>query len=488
VRQAPLESEHHRSAGYAVACAFLAALGIRAALAWSTPVINTDGPIYLAQAQAIMRGDFGAAVVDHNYAPGTALLVALAARCGLSLDVAGYLVSVLAGALVVFPLYALSRAAFAPWTAIAAVFLYAFLPVPARLSASVLTTGLFLFVSILGLALAAQLNAQPRARTALLAGAVAAFAYLVRADGLVLLPFAIAAAALAQDRRVAARLLLTVLVLVPSVVAVWAYGRYAHSDQGVAFTNKLRVEAVGRFLSVLSFPPARVFGLFWEDLAEAVFVLFLPFLAAGLLLRDRRGDGRLRRAWLIVLLVWSAGLLKYTDATGVMSKRYTAPLAVLLLPWVAIGAIGAARGVARVARTGKRGSAWAPAVIVGLLCLACVPKLLKTPGSDRLVERIAGLWVRDVAPAGKPILCGGTRVAFYAERPMAPRYLATLPIHRALMALRRRGVEYVVCDEGLGEYAPAFVRALQARRLPMVKRFSLAGMREVEVYRLEPLP
>lgn len=480
----PLEGKRPPSDRVLVACAFLAALTVRALIAWATPVINSDGPIYLAQAEAIMAGDFAKAVVDHSYAPGTAMLVALVTLCGIPLGAAGYVVSVLAGALAVFPLHVLSRAAFPRRTAIAAVFLYAFLPNPSRLSGSVLTTGLFLFVSCLGLALAAQVHTRPHVRTALLTGIIAAFAYMVRADGLVLLPFAAAAAALARDRRTATRIALAVLVLAPTVAAAWAYSRYAHTGEGVSFTNKFRIGHGERFLSLLSFPPAQVFSLFWEDLTEDIFALFLPFLVAGLLVRAQGGDARIRRALLVAVVVWAAGLLKYTDATGVMSKRYAAPLAVLLLPWTAHGLLAAAGAITRVARAGERATGWAPAVAVGLLCLACLPKLLRIPEGHRVVERMAGLWLRDVSPAGRPILCGGTRVGYYAGRRVAPRGLTHLPIDRALWELRRRGVEYIVNDPGLEDYAPAFVRAVRLSGLPLAGRFTLEGASPVEVYRL----
>lgn len=482
--QIHLDSGTPRSAGHAVACAFVAALGIRFALAWATPVINSDGPMYLAQAGSIMVGDFAGAIVDHSYAPGAAALIALVARCGVPLGAAGYVVSVLAGGLAVFPLYALSRAAFAPRTATAVVFLYAFLPVPARLSASVLSTGLFTFVSCLALALAAQLHARPHPRTALLAGATVAFAYAVRADGVVLMPFALASALLARGLRNGARLLLGVLVAAPLTMAASAYARYAHSGDGWTVTNKLGGELAARFVDLLAIPSGRVFGLFWEDLSEGIFLPFLPFLVTGLLVRKQAGGAGLRRVGLVLIAVWAAGLLKYTDATGIMSKRYVAPLAVLLLPWSAHGLLAVAAAIARAARGGGRTTALASAVAVWLLCASCVPKLLRVHDGSRLVEKTAGLWLRENAPPGRPLLCGGSYIPFYAERPAVPPWIARLPIDRAFYELRRRGVEFVVCDRGLGDFAPAFIRVLEERRTPRVMSFSREESGTVDVYRL----
>lgn len=485
--QPPLETEDPRTAGRTVACAFLAALGVRIALAWATPVINSDGPIYLAQARSILAGDLAAAVVDHSYAPGTAALIALVARCGVPLGAAGYAVSVLAGALAVFPLWALARAAFSPRTAVAAVLLYAFLPVPARLSASVLTTGLFTFVFCLVLALAVQLHARPRVHTALLTGCAAAFAYAVRADGLVLAPAAFAAASFARDRRPAGRVFLALLVAAPTAAAAWAYARFGHTSEGFTFTNKLGGDGVWRFFDLPSLPSRYLLGLFWEDLAESVFVPFLPFLAAGLLVRARSGDAVVRRALLVVLVIWSVGLLKYTDASGIMSKRYVAPLAVLLLPWTAHGVLAAVAAVARAARGGEGATAVASAVAVCLLCLGCVPKLVRTSGTSRRVEKTAGLWVRGLVPPGQPILCGGTYVSFYAETPTAPKWIARLPVERAFAELRRRGVSLIVRDRGLEDYAPGFIRALEKRQLPELARFRGERSDDVVVYRL-PAP
>ncbi|MEK7866262.1 MAG: glycosyltransferase family 39 protein [Planctomycetota bacterium] len=478
-----LESPSSRT-HVAVFWAFVAALGVRLGIAILAPVINSDGPLYLTQAETLLRGDFSRALFDHNYAPATGALISVALFLGLPPELAGRLVCVLAGALAVFPLHALARRAFSAPVAAAGVFLYAFAPVPAHLSAAVLTTGPFLFVSLLALGLSAQLRETPRAWTALLAGTAVAIAYATRADGLVLLPFAVAAGLFARGRGRGARVLLALLAVAPAVAAAAIYVRMG----GASITHKLDATEWERFLA-LALPSRYVLGLMWEDLGEAIFLPLVPFAVLGLAARAKGGDRVLRIACLVLVAVWAVVLMRYAWATGAMSKRYTTPLAVLLLPWAAAGLMHAAEWCAARMAVGARGKAWACALAVWIACVACVPKLLRTHDGDRLVEKAAGLFLKDQPGPRSAVLCGSTCVPFYSGLPPAPIVLATYPPDRAFSELRRRGVTYVVKDRGLEALAPEFVKALQAPRVTPLGRITVSGSDDVlEVFRLTGRP
>lgn len=464
--------------------AFVAALGNRFAVAFLSPVINSDGPLYLTQAEALLRGEFARTLLHHNYAPVTSALISLALYVGLPPEAAGRLVCSLTGALAVFPLHALARRAFSALVAAAAVFLYAFAPVPAHLSASVLTTGPFVFVSLLAVALLAQLREAPRPRTALLAGTAVAIAWATRADGLILLPLACATGLAARRGGWAARFGFALLALAPCAVAVAAYASFGAGQETGPLTRKLDSVQWARFLDP-DLPTPYVVGLLWEDLGEALFLPLVPFLVVGLLVRPREGDRVVRCACLALVVAWIVVLSQYAMTTGAMSKRHTTPLAVAMLPWVAAGLLASARWVAGRIAAGDRAKAWACAVTVLVACGACVPKLLKQGGGARMAEKAAGLWLRDHADRRAPVLCGGTRVPFYAGLPQAPTSLARHPPNRAFGELRRRGIEYIVKDRGLEAFAPEFVRELRPPRVTPMGRIQVDGSEKViEVFRL----
>lgn len=483
--ESTVDRSQERPAGaLALAAACCTAFVVRCVLAGRSEMINTDGPIYLAQANSLLHGDLQAALRGSFYAPGTAAGIALFARLGLPLETAGYVFMAFCGALAVLPLHAIARRAFGRNASVAAVWLYAFLPMAARLGAQIYSTTPFLLFAVTSVALAVSLIERPSWLAALGCGLAGAVAYATRVDGLLLLPFGAAAALLARAS-LGRRLALAGAVVLPTVLAVVAYASCAGTEPGVWFTKKFSQDNWSRFCA-LTLPPASLLRLIWEDLAEALFVPFVPFAAAGLLL-PRDAKGRRGRVLLAVLcLVWLACLLKLCATTGQSSKRYTTPIATLLLPWVAVGLLALGRGVARLLRGGDRARAWASIAVVALACVGCVPKLLKVHEGNRIVERLAGEFLRRLPEPRGPILCGSTCVPYYAEVTSVPAWWAKLSRAQVFHSMRIEGVKYVVLDRGIQDLAPAFADELTAPDATLVGEVKApGGSAVIRIYRVE---
>ncbi len=462
--------------------AFGLAMALRTVLALRTEVINTDGPMYIGLARVFLDEGVLRGIERSGFAPVYTGLIALGGALGLPLHVSAYGVTCLLGSLVVFPLYALARAAFDARVALLTVCLYAFLPVPARLSASLYTTAPFLFLTLSSLALSARLARAPSATCALAAGFTAALAYATRPDGLLLLPFVLAGAAVASGWRPRGRVALAVLALLPVIALVVALQQAAGTPEASPLTRKLSRAGWERFLDVLV-PTTYVLKNVWEDVAESIFVPFIPFATIGFLAWAPRAGRMLRAAALALCVLWVFSFFKYAGTTGGMSKRYAAPLAVVLLPWTVQGLLLLAAGVTWATR---RAAAQTPTVVVVLACAACVPKLMRTHEGDRIVEKAAGEYLRTLPEPRGPILCGSTCVPYYAEVDTRSLRIALLPPARVFPRLRREGVRYVVRDRGLVGFAPEFARSLGPPDATLVREVRLPGCKDVvEVFRVE---
>ena len=462
----------------------LAALLIRIGIAVRTEVINTDGPLYLVQAKAILDGDFRAALKGSSSAPGTAAGIALLARCGLPLEAAGWGLSALAAALVVFPLHAIARRGFGPSVALATVLIYVVAPVPARLGAQIYSTSLFLLLVVTAVAFALSVLHRAAVSSALLCGTAIALSYATRVDGLVVLPLAFLAClrAPATTRR---RLLLAGAVALPTLLAVAGYSLFVASEHGVWITKKFTPEEWSHYLT-LALPSRYALSGIWEDLTETLFVPFVPLALAAVFVRPAPEGRKTRVAVLLLCLVWAACLVRLCQSTGAMSKRYTTPMVVLLLPWVACGLLAVARALARLVRRAEPCPRWITATFVVLACAACVPKLLRLHEGDAILEKLTGEYLRRLDDRGEAILCGSTRVPYYAGTSSVPVRWARLEPRQVYRALRVTNVKYVVRDRGLIDFAPEFANGLGPPDATLVAEItSPACKSRVSIFRIE---
>lgn len=480
----PAEEPIDRDPGFprAAWASFAVALCVRVILVLRTEVINSDGPVYLQMARTFLTKGVLRGFENAGLGPVYAALIALGGSLGLPLDVSAYGVTCLLGSLVVFPLYALARAAFDARVALLTVLLYAFSPVPARLSSSIFTTAPFMFLAISALALEVRMARRPSATLALAAGFLVAVSYATRPDGLLLVPFLLAGAAAARDWRPRRRVLLALLALLPVIALYLALQQTAGSAAGSPLTSKLSRAEWEKFLDVL-LPTRYVLGQVWQDVAESMFVPFIPFAALGLLASAPRAGRRLRAAGLLLCLLWVFSFCKWAGTTGSLSKRYAAPMAVVLLPWTVQGLLLLAAGVTRASGMAP---ARAVATVAVLACAACVPKLLKTHEGERLVEKAAGEYLRTLPEPRGPILCGSTCIPYYADVEVRAARIALLPREQAFARLRRERVRYVVRDRGLAGLAPEFTQSLGPPDATLIRQVRVPGCESVvDIFRLD---
>lgn len=171
---------------WVVAALVLAALMPRAVLAVRTPAVCPDGALYIQLAQALDRGDYRAGFEEVRLNTYPVILVLLH-RLGFDWETGGKWWSVLAGTLVVLPLYGWTRRQFDEQIGVIAAILYAFHGALIEWTPEVLRDPTFWLFFTLALYFGWRAAAEVRFGWYAAAGLAATLAVLTRTEGLILL-------------------------------------------------------------------------------------------------------------------------------------------------------------------------------------------------------------------------------------------------------------------------------------------------------------
>lgn len=516
-----------------IAALFALALLVRVVTAFQIKVIFNDGPIFLEIAEQLWEGAFATAFA-HQYHPLYPLLVAGARFLVGELELAGLVVSLLAGSLAVVALYYFLRRAFDRQTAWIGGVLMALHPYAAEFSADVQSEGLYIALFLAGVAGLFSALAVRSAPRALLAGALAGLAYLVRPEGLGLVGVGVLVVvarlatrrwSLAEGVRFGAALLLGAallagpyLVHLHAVTGHWTLTqkksledfstparepaplppgtpdrRRWRSPQAAQEPDRHGAELLpaALFRAVLAMPPAARIELEPREL-DALFELvvvgsgsmhfsFVVFLVFGLFLaRGRLGD---RGVFLTaLLLVYGVALYLLALNVGYLSRRHVLVPVLPLLGYaaMAVPVVGRALlswcGFDSSAR-GARGA------FVGLMLVAAMtlPKTWATHREERLATRRAAEWLAAEHELTGPVAAVKYRDAYYAESDYVG--IARAGPKGELVMLKRAGARFLVVDDVALATLPGLLVGVEAGRARELYRVE-AGGRVGYVYEL----
>jgi 4-amino-4-deoxy-L-arabinose transferase-like glycosyltransferase len=449
---------------------------IRLLLAWRVEhVISPDGVEYVRLGQSLVAGDFGAGLSAY-FPPLYPLLVGLASLVFTDAEFAGRFVSVVAGALLVVPTYALAREWYGARVGQVAAALVALHPVLAYYSTVVLTEATYTLLFACGVLAGWRALEGARARAYLLAGVLFGACYLLKpeAAGFALLLILVVACRKLFDRarplrREAVNALAVFagfwLVAGPYVLLVRAYtgvgmtlsaklaGHILQGDRRVpgAATPHLDGPVPG-----LTEAAVQLFkALRYEyELFSLLFPVTFVLVAALGLFRERWTRGRAaREAYLLAFIL--ATLAGY--AVTLPNIRFLVPLVPLVLCWVSRGLVEfegwaaetlegleGARGFSKRAR--KLFVPLGAAVLLASLVPVTVYLLRGDKWSDYGGQKRAAAWIKehDVRPA--PVIMSTVPVAaFYARG----RHVRLLDEDYAdfIERARREGVRHVVVNQ-----------------------------------------
>lgn len=517
-----------------VAGLFLLAVFVRALAALRTSVIFGDGPIFIALANDMGGGDWAAALL-HPYHPLYPAAIWGVDGFAGGPEVAGVLLSVLAGGASVVALYGFLRSAFDRRLAMVGGALLCVLPYAVRFSSDVQSDGVYLALFLWAVAQLWSSLGVGSKRSAFWAGVLSGLAYLTRPEGVGVLVVGLILAAekgwrrewtasvalawsgaicagfalLAGPYLLALRSLRGAFVLsgkkslsglfgladTPWAVAAAAVGLVLVGLcflAGVRRLRRLRVSAAGaaRWRSalvaaalaaclgaVLTVPQAREFsGVAFSSLGPSA-LLLLSLGLVGSSVEPSRQRARFLSVFLVLYALLLFGLLwNY----GYLSRRHMLPPLTLLLGYAAGGVFVLARWLRRLlaqVSAVRPLSAGGSLVVVLLLVGATdLPKAWHRHREDALAHRRAAEWLRGQGEPAGSLASVKLRTAYYAGRDWVP----LLPQPNGLIAPRQlRRARYLIVDRE----TDGSLTETSALGLEELHRVEAAGKR-VFVYRI----
>lgn len=440
-------------------------------------VISTDGTSYVGAAAALAKGDPGGIGI-YGFYP---VLILLAGQLFSDPELAGRVVSILFGSLLVVPLYLFGRGVFPRRAAFYASLLVAVWPSLVASSCEVMTQATFDFLQMSGIYLVWRMFRHPSARSGLLAGLCTALAYFTRPEGVLLfllppLPFLVYYRRQLGERRTMLAayvagfsLIFAVnLLLVHHVTGKWQLSAKTDSALNDALSYYLNIPDLiylpgyvpKGYLDILREHPMFVVTNTLKNL-RLLFVTTLPawfwgLAGIGFCTGGFRGERAVIRQFLLASLVPLVVLVVFYY----ISPGYTEAYLPVFLLWGALGLCFLEGKLAERLAGGTEGwrirAARLPlgGALVFLYALAVfssqvrenVPDSAYTSSMDncRLAEKFLGLALKENLPPGK-IMTRWARIAFYADREWV-NIPAGVDLAGVLNVARESGARFLVAD------------------------------------------
>lgn len=452
----------------------LVAFLLRFLLAWNFEhVISPDGVSYLTLGRSLLEGDFRHGLTAY-FPPLHPLLVGLSTLLFTDSEFAGRMVSVVAGSLLVIPVYRLARKWYGVRVARLAASLVALHPLLIYYSTVLLTEATYTLLFTCGVLAGWSALSTCRARSQLLAGALFGACYLLKPEAcgfILLLVVGLAAVKIFKTglsyksmfgnacALLAGFMLLAspYLLYLRAATGAWMLsGKFAgHLWQGT--------RAVGDAATPVAtlIPDATTAIVQLTKALRYEFEVFnLIFPTAFVVIA---GLGLFRTAWTRARAVREIYLAAFIAATlagyavTLPNIRFLIPLLPLLLCWVSRGAIefegwtvetfGRLSMPDSIVSAARRS---AVALVVAALVLSLIPLFVYLRSGDKWNDyhgqKRAALWIKEQTAGRIPVIMSTVPVAaFYAggrHVPLIDEAYATL-IERA----RRERVDYIIVNE-----------------------------------------
>jgi 4-amino-4-deoxy-L-arabinose transferase-like glycosyltransferase len=452
---------------------FVVAAAIRGYLLWQYYCISSDGVVYLRAAGEFYRGDI-AAGLSSVYPPGYPLLAAAVYPLIGEWELAGQLVSLLFGVLVLFPLYWIFAELFGERVALFACFLAAISPFLALYSVHVRSESTYIFCSVLALYLFLSAIERQRRWAWFWGGLVAGFAYLVRPEAigfLVIIPVVTAIRWFLQ-KQMYFSLWGTSLGLLGAGFLLFSlpYIVYLSGDTGrpgaisrkAGITLAINLKESGAledgdlqpdtglssfvFTDYVRRHPVRYLAQVASDLVpavgvyfEALYYAYVPFLVLGLWIAVRE------KFWTKaeLLLVGFALFYIFGFALIYVKRRYALQAVPISLGWVAVGMVYTWERL-RTNFSARKGTLLTASL--GLVFLgATLARTLKPVSREKAYVREAGWYLKTQNETGDlRVAVFDERVTFYA----AAKTVSLTKVEQAKLSdeLRKSRPDYLAVE------------------------------------------
>jgi 4-amino-4-deoxy-L-arabinose transferase-like glycosyltransferase len=469
------------------------AFGLRIILVLYPEVIHIDGVEYIRHAKEVLSGNW----LGGKASPVYPVFIAFVYLFIKNFEIAGILISVIFGVLLVIPVFYLGKVIFNERVGMISGLVVAVHPFLYTFSGSVLTESTYHFFIATSVLFGWYAFRKGRFYHVLLFSLFATLAFLTRPEAIGLL-FVFSVWVLffnpPEERRYWPKRVVMVLVALLAFLAFsspyliqirketgkWAISRKldisvgSFSEMGdLPSIHEIRPWRKGLpLLSLLKDPPsllARVgTGLFksFYRFQQAFNPLLSFFAVIGWIgiIRNRSLYSLKANGYIMTHHFFYFGLVLAILFT---SRRYTSQMISISVPWAAFGFwlfLGWIHERWKFVGT-KEKFVTIPLIIL-LIVLFIQGRMVHTR-EHRLIQKEAGLWMKDHLPRGVKIMSRLPQEAFYAELPWFK--IPKKSDEEVLKVARSNGVRYLVLDEEVERSSPGFGEKLKEKDLILLK-------------------
>ena len=160
-----------------------------------------------------------------------------------------------------------------------------------------------------------------------------------------------------------------------------------------------------------------------------------------------------------------------------ITKRYTSQMVPISIPWAAFGFLEGVHWINQRFNRKGVGERVSVALLICLLIGLFVQGRLTHSRERRLIQKEAGLWMKDHLPRNAEVMSRLPQEAFYAQLPWAKMPDGAYEV--IIGEARAKGVRYLAVEEDIEKVSPRFWKVLRREDIVPVKEFERKDQREI---------
>jgi len=493
------EKSHWQALLFIMVLAFI----LRIFLVLYPEVIRIDGVEYIRHAKEVLVGNW----TEGKSSPGYPALVAFAYILIKNYELAGIWVSIVFGVLLVIPVFYLGKAIFNEKVGVISGLVAVVHPFLHTFSGSVLTESTYHFFIATSVLFGWYAFRKGRFYHVLLFSVFVTLTFLTRPEGIGLLFVFIVWVFFfnpPEERRFWSKRMVMILI---ALLAFFAFsspylvqlrketGKWSISKKlDISFGS---ISEVGDLPSINEIRPWRkglpLLSLFKDPLSLSVRVgtgffsslykfqqVFNPILSLFAvigwvgIIRNRSPFFLKANFYIMTHHLFYFGLLL---SILFASRRYTSHMISISIPWAAFGFWLFLRWIQERWRFVGSPKKFTVLLLVILLIGLFIQGRVIHPRDHRLIQKEAGLWMKDHLPRGVKIMSRMPQEAFYAELPWV--IIPNKSYEEILRVARSNGIRYLVLDEDVEKRSPGFLGKFKEEDLTLIKDWNKQGQKVV---------
>lgn len=470
------------------------AFSLRIVLIFQPEVIHSDGAEYIRHAKEVSAGNWMGGVSGPVY-PTLILLASLLVK---DYELAGIWVSVIFGSLLILPVFYLGKVIFNEKVGILSALLSTVHPYLYGFSGSVLTESTYYFLLTTSVLFGWEAFKKGRVHHVFLFGLFSTLTFLTKPEGIELIPifsFWILWMNPSQGGRPwIKRIGIFVLAVFCFLLFSSPYLTSLKKELGgwriskkaavaIEVFSKGQSEAEGPKINLEPFfrNPFPLLGKVGFGFLTSLYrfqqafhpILFLLAIFGWIGIFRNRSSGDVKGSFYI--FTHHIFLFGFVLPFFLINRRYVSQMVAISLPWAAFGCLEVEGWASRWFKKEGLEKRVSFVLFLALLCGLFIQGIVGSTSDGRLMEKEAGLWMKENLPRGSKIMSRMPQEAFYSE--LGWTRIPGKDYEEVLKTARSTGVRYLVIDEKIGEVSSGFWEKIKDTDLVLLKELRVEGQK-----------